>query len=115
MISGFTNTYLLLAAIWLHFIGDFVMQTDGMAQNKSSSNRALTIHILVYSIPLCVLGLKFAAVNAAIHWCVDYVTSRLTKDLWKRGKVHNFFVVIGCDQAIHLTILALTIPLSYWK
>lgn len=67
----------------------------------------------------------FIAVNAALHFITDYITSRITSRLFmaqfdegfsvtvmKPGfNLHNFFVVIGTDQAIHGLTLALT---AWW-
>lgn len=105
------NIGILFAIIWLHFLGDFVLQTDEMAMNKSKSNRWLSLHVFVYLAPMMILGLKFAFVNAIFHWLVDWVTSRMTSKLWAQKRQHEFFVVIGLDQAIHLTTLIFTISL----
>ena len=99
---------LLLACI--HFAGDFLFQTDWMATNKSKKNKALGLHVLVYSAPLLFFGWKYAAINCALHFATDYATSRATSNLWARGDRRNFFVVIGGDQMIHTFCLILT----YW-
>lgn len=94
------------AVMFIHFIADFIFQSDWMARNKSKSNKALGVHILVYSIPFTIIvGLKFGLVNGAIHFIIDYITSRITSRLWQRGEVHNFFVVIGLDQYLHFLTL----------
>lgn len=97
-----------LAIVWLHWLGDFVFQTDKMAINKSSSSAWLGIHSVVYGVFLLPLGVEFALLNCAIHGLVDAITSNITKRLWAKGDRHNFFVVIGLDQAIHLTTLFYT-------
>jgi len=97
--------------IWLHFLADFCLQTDAMAKNKSTSLNWLTFHVVVYAIPFLLLGVKYALVNACAHWIVDFFTSRMTKGLWGAGRVRLFFVVIGFDQALHLTILYATLGL----
>lgn len=97
--------YLLLI---VHWFADFVCQSNYMAQNKSSSIKALSLHILVYTAILSVFGLKFAIINGLAHFAVDFITSRITKYLWKKQDVHNFFVVIGLDQLIHTITLIYT-------
>lgn len=110
-----------LSIIVAHTVGDWFCQSDWMALNKSKSNKALTAHTLVYSLFLLPWGLTFWALNFNLHWLVDYVTSRITSKLWffrpygesnmwfyVDGKRHWFFSMIGLDQLIHFTILALT-------
>lgn len=98
----------VLLLVWIHFIADFVLQTDAMATRKSRSSAWLALHVLVYSVCLLPFGWRFALVNYALHFATDYVSSRATSVLWRRGERHWFFVVIGCDQALHVTALLLT-------
>lgn len=97
--------------IWIHFIADFIFQTDKMAINKSSSWKWLFIHVFIYSIPFCIFGYKYAAINFVAHFITDAISSRITTYLWGQQARHWFFVVIGADQALHVTALFLTIPL----
>ena len=99
----------ILAIIWLHFLGDFILQTDKMATNKSTSNKWLLIHTGVYTLPLFLLGWKFALINGAAHGIVDFVTSRLTSKAYQAGKRGLFFKIIGADQAIHFSVMVLTL------
>jgi len=101
----------VIVLVWLHCIADFFLQSDQMAINKSKDNLWLTAHVLTYSIVFLIFGWKFALLNGAVHWVVDYITSRITSYLWSIGERHWFFVTIGVDQAIHLTTLVLSIPL----
>lgn len=100
--------YVIILIIWLHFIADFIMQNDKMAINKSSSDKWLAIHSFIYVIPFFMFGWQFMLFNAIAHFVVDYITSRGTSKLWNENKRHWFFVLIGFDQAIHLTILIIS-------
>ena len=102
------NITILIIMFWLHVVGDFILQTDEMALNKSTSIKWLTVHSIVYSSVYYFFGWQFMFVNCALHFVIDFVTRRLTSKLWKKGDRHNFFVVIGVDQAIHMTCLVLT-------
>jgi hypothetical protein len=79
-----------------------------MAINKSKSNKWLALHVLAYSACFLPFGGWFALVNYGLHFCTDYVTSRITSRLWQAGQRHWFFVVIGIDQALHVTALTTT-------
>lgn len=106
-------TILLSAVLIAHFVGDFILQTDSMAMNKSTNNRWLLAHIGAYTLMLLVFGPVYAATNGLIHAAVDYNTSRWTSRLWKSGNRHGFFVVIGLDQLIHALVLVWTLPLVW--
>jgi hypothetical protein len=95
----------IILLIWLHFIADFVLQTDKMAIQKRESMKFLGLHSLTYSIPLFFMGWQFAVLNGFAHFCVDFVTSRLTGYYVSIKKRRAFFVTIGCDQAIHMSFL----------
>lgn len=113
----------LLWLLMVHFIADFVLQSDWMAQNKSKSNQALGLHVTVYtatllfgSIPLLfilnhgggsIIGV-WVLLNGAAHFATDYITSRVNSRLWTAKEVHWFFVGVGADQLIHYFTLALT-------
>jgi len=117
----------VLILIWVHFVADFVCQTDKMGVNKSSSLLWLFAHIFSYTFAVfsCVLFfvlynskihdinfnydiglvLFFSLFNGLTHLIIDFVSSKLTKYLYQNNKRHDFFVVIGFDQALHLSIL----------
>lgn len=127
-----------LALLVAHFLGDFILQTDWMAINKSKRWDALSAHAFVYSMCFLPWGITFALATFASHYATDAVTSRITSKLWffrmepgiweqadyavpkhgrtlvnpwtpRGGNRHWFFVVIGLDQLIHATTLALTL------
>ena len=97
-----------LAIIWVHFVADFIMQSDRVALNKGKDSRILLWHVALYGLFLLPFGVTFAVINAALHFVTDFCTSRATSALWKKGERHWFFVVIGLDQAIHMTCLFAT-------
>lgn len=116
----------ILILVWSHWVGDFVMQLDRMARNKSTDNKALTEHILWYSLIIFIGGLfifdfdfvltaLFTGVNGILHYYTDYFTSRRNSRLYKEGKLGSdkfpnlgFYSTIGFDQSIHYTCLFVT-------
>lgn len=103
----------LISLFVLHFIGDFLLQSDKMAINKSSSMRWLAVHSFVYSLPLLYFGVSFALMSGMMHFIVDGITSKVTSRLWKEEKRHWFFVTIGADQMIHMIMLIITLGAAY--
>ena len=98
----------------IHFVADFVLQSDWMAKNKSKDNKALLLHVSVYSIPFMLLiSPLYGLINGILHFAIDYTTARLSSKLWARGDVHNFFVVIGFDQLLHALSLLWTYYLLF--
>jgi uncharacterized membrane protein len=124
---------LAVYVLFLHFLGDFVFQTSWMATEKSHDWMALFDHYFEYLVVL-ISGLflayllkadltatgiiLFAGANAAVHWCVDAVTSRLNA-FFKRCQplpwaIKGFWVCIGFDQFIHVALLIVTLPVLKW-
>lgn len=96
-----------LDIIALHLLGDFVLQTEEMAQNKLRSARVRALHVLCYALPFALwgmwlygwLGLWFAVGVAVTHFVIDS---------------HRFAVnhpwpakSIVIDQTLHLLTLAM--------
>jgi hypothetical protein len=111
-------TLLLLILYLFHFIDDFILQSDEMAINKSTSLKWLTIHSIVYGIPISIIaydlvGLQFGIFNTLAHFLVDFFSSRMTSSFWKSGNRHWFFVTIGFDQLIHITTITLSFLLFF--
>ena len=106
----------ILFLIWIHFIGDFLFQTHAMALNKGKSLKWLGLHALAYALCFVWCGTLFTIIAGTTHLVVDGIISRGTARLWQKGKRHWFFVLIGFDQAIHLSILVYlmnVLPLSW--
>ena len=108
----------IVYVLYLHWIADFILQSDKLARNKGHSLVALSNHILIYwtflSLGACAAfglkGLVFASINSVAHFITDFFTSKATSKLYKEGKIHAFFVVVGFDQFLHTSLLILTIP-----
>lgn len=98
----------ILLLIWIHFVFDFLLQTDWMATNKSHNRTALGAHCAVYTTGFLFVDPMCAVLNGLLHFIVDSITSKVTTRLHQDGRRRAFFNVIGFDQAIHLTILILT-------
>jgi len=98
----------LIALFFIHFVADFVAQTRKMGENKSSSNKWLTIHVLVYSAFFIGFGWKFALANFVLHWLTDWCSSRVTKWAYENKRMEIFWATIGFDQFIHTASLLLT-------
>lgn len=56
----------------LHLFGDYVTQSDWMAQNKMKANGPAWAHALIYSLPF--LLLVRSAPNPQVAWMVIFVT-----------------------------------------
>ncbi len=113
------NIYIVLGLLALHWIADFVCQTDKMAQGKSRNWKDLLNHTCAYSLIFFISSvmlstpstkqiLLFAPITFICHTITDYYTSRINAKLWEEKKVHQFFVSIGFDQLLHFTQLILT-------
>lgn len=108
----------LVALLATHWVGDFVLQTDFQASNKSRRLDALSLHAATYTATLflaavilfgLVAAVIFAALNGALHFATDYITSRASSKLWAEQNWRRFFMMIGFDQLIHQATLALTL------
>jgi hypothetical protein len=105
------NVCCIIWILFLHWVFDFILQSDKMAINKSKSWYWLLTHTIGYSFvafPIAIpLGIPI--VSAALfywyllitHTLIDGVTSRITSYLWKKEERHWFFVIVGFDQLLH--------------
>jgi ABC-type maltose transport system permease subunit len=105
------DQWMLLVIIAVHFFADFTCQGRYLATNKSSNNWVLLTHILVYSLVMGFLlvplgiALTYIVLNAILHLCTDYVTSRLTTRFFKNGQHYLFWNTIAFDQFAHIAAL----------
>lgn len=112
---------MIFILLFIHWIADFVLQTDYQAKNKSTSKLVLLQHVLSYTLVfgLLIIGVAleyysllnyfyFLLITGTSHFVTDYFTSKVTKKLYNEGDIHNFFVVVGFDQFLHFIQLILT-------
>ena len=95
---------LVLSLFVLHFIGDFLLQSDWMAINKSKNFRALILHVLIYSLCFIPFGLHFVIITFMCHLLTDAITSQITSKLWfvELVKVSSPLSFKGPDQMYYV-------------
>lgn len=126
------NSILIIGTMLLiHWIGDFVFQTDEQAKGKSTNIIQLLSHTIVYGLTILVgislldlfnvFGAQywwtvwlFSGIQFVTHTMIDFVTSKINSSLWKQGRTHYFFVSIGFDQFLHLLILFSSIDILFF-
>ena len=115
---------IFLVILFVHYLSDFVLQTDEQAKNKGIGknlwNRPLFFHVLTYTIswslfflvlpidPLFynIYGwLLFVIFIGVPHYLIDWCTSRIGKPFWEKGDAHNGFCIVGFDQILHYICL----------
>lgn len=96
---------IIFTILLLHYIGDFLVQTRWMGENKSTNVNALGAHIFTYFLCLIPLGLTYALANSVLHLITDSVSSRLSKHFYSTNQMHGFWSTIGADQLLHMIAL----------
>lgn len=83
-----------LSLLIAHFIGDFILQNDWMALNKSKSWVALQAHAAMYTMTIAAwmfiffwpysrpTMLGWIVATFITHFITDAITSRITSKLW---------------------------------
>lgn len=123
------NILVVLAILGIHWIADFILQTDKQAKGKSKNWGDLLAHTSIYTVsflPFYILYYAFQTpvgngfnenmmwflpITFICHTATDYFTSRINSQLWKENRSHTFFVSIGFDQLLHFVQLLLTYQL----
>ena len=122
----------VLCIMFAHWVADFVTQPHEVAVNKWNSLPHLVAHVGMYGFVLWfMMLLPFALVfpsmysmyysdrtfanvsilalcNCIAHGIIDFPESRLTHSLYAKQDYHNFFVVMGFCQFLHISILFVT-------
>lgn len=126
------NLIEIFSIILIHWLADFVLQTDKQAKGKSKNWSDLLSHTFNYSIiwyiPMMLFSINyvffdglskeelswsgymwlFPIITFIAHTITDYFTSRLNSKLWAKGDAHNFFISVGFDQVLHYVQLFTT-------
>lgn len=102
MVSNFFLIFVLA-----HFIGDFVLQTNKLAQLKFNAVKGVLVHAgVVCTVQVLILatygykGIVAAFISGFAHFFIDYFKKQF-KDYWKK-KQFIYFVI---DQVIHLGVI----------
>jgi hypothetical protein len=103
-----------------HWVGDYLLQTNVIAQEKSRNLKWLLIHVALYTSVMAIcavlifpreIWVSFVGINAALHLITDFLTSRLASKFHLNQRV--YFLIIGFDQLIHsITLLGSAFVLS---
>jgi|SRR5689334_1858781 len=115
---------ILYYILFCHWLNDFVGQgylfpSLEMGKNKSKNMAILWIHILLYTAGMWLMlwpfmgvevSLAYASLNGAIHFPIDFCTSRASSKAYADGNIRWFWTVIGFDQFLHVAILCATLP-----
>ena len=110
-----------IAILFIHWVGDYLLQTNEIAAKKSQSIPWLTIHVLLYTAALLVgvfvlirtnvIALNnlalFIGINGALHWITDLITSRIATRVADKPRL--YFPLIGFDQFLHSVALLATL------
>jgi len=113
----------------LHLIGDYLLQSDWMALNKTKCSKAAAAHAITYSLPFLILcpSIEAFSVICITHFFIDrfrlaryivFAKSRLgPKRYWhkwedcKETGYHkdvplwlSLWLLVACDNTIHLLI-----------
>jgi hypothetical protein len=109
-----------LALLAAHLIGDFPLQPDWIARTKTENNTRLLIHVTIHA--LLVIPVAWYAFPDEItrqlvvvlwitisHLAIDFRRWTEPKEGWSNDGMMWVWVN---DQVLHITSLALTIPIA---
>jgi len=130
----------IIFVLALHLIADFLLQPNWIQTYKSRDNLVLLTHVVIYMMVMT-LGLMFIAswqaalayafINSALHFLVDYCSSRLIcsqakeitidvnepvsadKPLYEQVDLYIPSLLLGIDQLAHQACLILTLHILF--
>lgn len=113
-------TFELILIFFFHWVGDFVLQTKYISENKNTSFLVLFFHVCLYSatigLPLLILApfvhehyyIAWIVLNAGFHFTGEAITSRMYVNYINEGKTKAAFNTLGLEQFFHISFLTLT-------
>lgn len=114
---------ILLFILVIHYLGDFILQSDKQAKNKYKGELDMFSHVSTYSFVWLLFtyfmfndiekSFQFAIMTFVAHFLTDLFTSNLTKYYADKKDYHNMFVVIGFDQILHYIQLYICIDFLF--
>lgn len=77
----------------VHLLGDFALQSDWMALNKSKRTIPCLVHVLIYTACFLLLTTSWKAllVIGATHFLLDRFHTPLKRLMWLRGHLNPWF------------------------
>lgn len=78
----------------VHIFGDYIMQSDWMALNKSKKTLPCLIHVLIYTSCFLLLTTSWKAllVIGVTHFLLDRFHTPLKRLIWLRGHLNPRFI-----------------------
>ncbi|WP_027399134.1 DUF3307 domain-containing protein [Anaerovorax odorimutans] len=103
------NTQFLLSFLLAHFIGDFVFQTNKIAQMKAESIKGIFYHsiiVLIFQVALLsifgIKGMVAGFISSIIHFAIDYGKLAVEKHVKRLS-----FIYFAFDQVLHIAVMVI--------
>jgi hypothetical protein len=129
-------TMVFIYILLLHFLADFVLQPYWMSVEKANNMTPLILHIIIYTAVIFFglwaivdfqESLLFSLFTGALHFVVDFGTSRIitdnsdtlkldpdeSKPVHRRLQLWGPITLLGFDQLLHQTCLAYAVHLFF--
>lgn len=110
--------------IFLHLIGDSVLQSQKLRQQKIDSIKYLFKHIGIYSLVFLIFtpilfnltlvqALLFTLVNTVIHFIEDWIFIKIKKHYWDNADYKYVAVFSIIEHSLHVVILIITFMIMF--
>lgn len=121
------NTNHLFYLLLLHFVADFICQSNMSITHRGKDFGWLLVHIVGYVLTffagmmLGVLFLGFSAIMVfkltltilTVHSFVDFCLGKITSHFWEMKQHRWAFVIMGAEQIFHIILLICIFQLLY--